>query len=462
MALIRLLLILSIFFFESSGAISNEWIGKKQSPLTILGLGDSITEGGEDFFSYLYPLWEELYSKGYLIDFIGPKQQKCRIGKLSHAGYSGKTAEFLETKIDSIYREYPADIVLIHSGHNHFAEENPVAGLIETYKSIIKKIKNINPEVTIMIAQVINSGKLPKYSYIPQLNGEIASMVKDLNDPKIILVDQCSRFDWKKHTIEDRVHPNRQGARLMADVWFDALTKILPAPLQSIRPAIYPYKTIGTDSLKVHVFKPRKVEKDSLRAAIVYFFAGGFKLGTPLQFYRECDYYASKGLIAVTVDYRIGYLYNNSIEDSLLDAQDAICWLRNNAKTLGLDPDRIIVSGASAGGYLAVSLGINNINSCYQPNLLVLNYPVLEHLKIQGSHTPPILFIVGSNDPLVPLAAVDNFEEKIKYNGSEFELHIIEGKGHPLFEYRKSPDDTFYRIREITDNFLIQHGYLKN
>lgn len=462
MTFIRLLLALSFFLFESSKAMANVKTEKKQ-PLTILGLGDSITEGGGESFSYLYPLWEELYSKGYQVDFIGPKEQNCRIGKLNHAGYSGKTAEFIETQIDSIYRKYPADIVLIHSGHNHFAEENPVAGLISTYKSIIKKIKTINPNVTIMMAQVINSGKLPKYSYIPQLNREIASMINELNDSKVILVDQCSRFDWKKHTIEDKVHPNKQGAKLMAEVWFEALAKILPAPLQSNHPDVYPYKAIGKDTLMAHIFKPRKVEKDSLTAAIVYFFAGGFELGTPLQFYRECDYYASKGLIAITVDYRIKYLYNNSIEDSLLDAQDAICWLRNNAESLGINPDRIIVSGASAGGYLAASLGTNNIDNCYQPNLLVLNYPVLEHLKVKpDNRIPPILFIVGSNDSLVSLTAVNDLKEKVEYNGGDFDLHILQGKGHPLFEYRKPSDDTFYRIRKITDDFLIQHGYLNN
>ena len=81
-----------------------------QKRFSILGLGDSITEGGKDFQSYLYFLWEKLYMAGYEFDFIGPHASKCRIGSINNSGYSGKSAEFLDAHIDSIYSQYPADI----------------------------------------------------------------------------------------------------------------------------------------------------------------------------------------------------------------------------------------------------------------------------------------------------------------------------------------------------------------
>lgn len=228
MSAIRLIILLSIqlcCFLEMTGKVMR--LKTKVPPTTILALGDSITEGGGASFSYLSVLREMLQVRGCQVNFIGPKQQINSVGKISHAGYSGKTVEFLAAHIDSIYREYPADIVLIHSGHNHFAEEKPVKGMLNTYQSIIKKLKQINPGVTILMAQVINSGKLPKYSYIPELNKEIGLMVKKYNDPKLILVDQFSLFDWREHTIADHVHPNQKGAELMAKVWFDTLIKIL-------------------------------------------------------------------------------------------------------------------------------------------------------------------------------------------------------------------------------------------
>ena len=180
----------------------------QQKRFTVMGLGDSITEGGSNFSSYLYPLWEQLYSAGYDFDFIGPRQSECRIGKLNHCGFSGKNVEFLAAKIDSIYSKYPADFVLLHAGHNHFSEENPVKGMITAYRKIISSILLINPNATILMAQVVKSGKLPKYSYIPKLNKEIAQMVKALHTDNVVLVAQIRGFHWATLSFQDKVHLN--------------------------------------------------------------------------------------------------------------------------------------------------------------------------------------------------------------------------------------------------------------
>lgn len=458
----RLLFLLSLILFCLLTAANGK--SSSQKRFTVLGLGDSITEGGgESFPSYLYPLWEKLYTGGYLVDFIGPNAQQCRIGELNHAGYSGKTVEFLETSIDSIYLNYPADIVLLHAGHNHFAEEKPVPGMIAAYQSIIGKIKKINPDVTVLIAQVIHSGKLPKYSYIPELNMEIAWMVGKMNDPRVILVNQASGFAWEEHAIEDKVHPNQQGAEQMAEVWYKALKDLLPTPEQSFHPEIVTYKVIGNHTLKMHIFTPEQRDPESRSPAIVHFFGGGWKLGTPLQFYRECAYYASKGMVAVTVDYRISFLHGSTPEESLEDAEDAICWLRALADEWNIDISRIAASGASAGGYLAAAAGVSNPATypCATPDLLLLNYAAISRLGELREQLPPILFLVGSEDPIVPLSLVSDFEKKVQQKNGEFELHIFEGAGHPIFQYRKDLDDTFYKVRQLTDSFLAKHGYIK-
>lgn len=73
-------------------------------------------------------------------------------------------------------------------------------------------------------------------------------------------------------------------------------------------PQIYSYKAIAEgDSLTLHVFEDRKLKTASVKPAIVFFFGGGWSYGTPLQFYRECSYYASKGYVAIAVDYRINF-----------------------------------------------------------------------------------------------------------------------------------------------------------
>jgi lysophospholipase L1-like esterase len=86
-----------------------------------------------------------------------------------------------------------------------------------------------NPRVVVLLAQVIPSGKLPKYAYIPELNLQIAALAARLDRPdqRVILVDQARGFDPIEDTISDHVHPNARGAEKMASKWFDALVTVL-------------------------------------------------------------------------------------------------------------------------------------------------------------------------------------------------------------------------------------------
>lgn len=200
---------------------------QKQSAYTILGLGDSITEGNGENASYLFPLLRKLLSAGYETEFIGPNAHKSEIGNIMHAGYGGRNAEYLEAHIDSIYTKYTADIVLLHAGHNHFNKEKPIEGIVAAQKSIVSKIVAINPDVKIFVAQVITSGKLPKYSYIPALNDQIDLLIKQLKikDLPVTTVNHAKGFNWKIHCLADKVHPNTKGAEVMADAWFKAIDK---------------------------------------------------------------------------------------------------------------------------------------------------------------------------------------------------------------------------------------------
>lgn len=474
-----LFLLFCSFLFSVCTLFAQE---KKQPRFTIMGLGDSITEGGDYFTCYQFPLWQKLFSAGYNFDFIGPRESKCRIGTLNHCGFSGMNVEFLDSKIDSLYRLYPADIVLLHAGHNHFVEEKPIPGMIAAYKSIFRKIFAINPHARILMAQVIPAGKLPKYAYIPELNEKIAEMVASLNCDRIHLVNQAEGFDWREMTVADHVHPNQQGGERMASVWFDALKKILAPSEGAFTPEIVRYKTLeNEDSLTLHIFKPQSGKADSKHPAIVYFFGGGWQFGTPLQFYRECAYYASKGMVAIAADYRIASLHHTTPFESFEDAKDAMRWLRSHAAEYGIDPMKIAASGGSAGGHLAAALGTIPAKTGltdYKPNLLVLYYPVVdngpggygsEEMKARyheisplhniDRNTPPILFMVGTEDRSVPVKMAQSFIDKLRENQVDCELHLFEGAGHPIFLYRKELTGDFYKIRDLTDRFLIRNGY---
>ena len=458
-----------------------------QKRFSLLGLGDSITEGGETFQSYLFPLWQKLFTAGYSFDFIGPNSSKCRIGVLNNSGFSGKNAEYIDAHIDSIYRKYPADIVLLHAGHNHFDTENPIAGIIRAQESTIRKILRINPDVKILVAKVITSGKLPKYSYIPGLNKAIIQMVKQMKNKNILLVDQAQGFDWKKHTISDRVHPNAEGAEMIAEVWFNALMKILAPADQVFTPQIISYKQLNSGNLNLHIFKPRESKRVETLPAIIYFFGGGWSHGTPLQFYRECAHYASKGMVAIAAEYRISYLHKTTPFESYEDAKDALRWLRKNATKMNIDPNRIAAAGASAGGHLAAAAGIigdctvGEVDISSKPNLLLLYYPVIDNspngygsfemkkryqeispLHNIDSTSPNTLFILGTEDPLIPVETAEDFRNRMVRNGVSCELHLFKGAGHPIFFYAKALTDHYYKILELSDSFLKKYGYLNN
>jgi lysophospholipase L1-like esterase len=158
-AFLSFIVYLSSFIFCSSA-----------EPVRILAIGDSITQGGKTFVTYRLPLDRKLRAAGLRYEFVGTQQSEGPHGPLWHEGYGGKNAEFLAGIMPQKLKQLQPDIILLHCGHNHFAEEKPVAGILAAERAIIEAARKQNPKVVVLLAQVITSGKLPKYGYLPELN----------------------------------------------------------------------------------------------------------------------------------------------------------------------------------------------------------------------------------------------------------------------------------------------------
>jgi lysophospholipase L1-like esterase len=192
---------------------------------TILAVGDSITQGGKQFTCYRQVLIPELRKKGMEFEFVGPNTDATS----AHAGYGGKNTAYLRSIMKNTYSRYPADIVMIHSGHNSFSKDKPVPAIIRDTEGMIETIRTMNAAATIILGQVIPAGKLPKYSYIPELNKELEALAARLTKGgcNVVLVNHAQGFDWKTDTVSDKVHPNAAGAKKMADKWMEALLPLL-------------------------------------------------------------------------------------------------------------------------------------------------------------------------------------------------------------------------------------------
>lgn len=200
------------------------------TPWRLLAVGDSITEGGASFSCYRPLLAERLRAAGIRFEFVGSRGSD----PLRHEGYGGKNVEFLAAQVPPRLQNHPFDIVLLHAGHNHFAEEKPVPGMIASTESLIRSFRAANPRVVVLLAQVIPAGKLPKYSYLPELNRELARLAARLHSTlqPVVVVDQATGFDWKTDTVDDHVHPNAAGAAKMAARWLAALAPFVLRPLE--------------------------------------------------------------------------------------------------------------------------------------------------------------------------------------------------------------------------------------
>ncbi|GBL27046.1 hypothetical protein EMGBS8_09940 [Verrucomicrobiota bacterium] len=132
----------------------------------IMALGDSITQGGKTFATYRIPLAAKLQAAGVRFVFVGSQKTDTPQGPLWHEGYGGKNAEFLATILEARLKANPANVLMLQAGHNHFIEEKPVAGIVAAHREMITTARRLNPKSIVFVAQVIPSGKLPKYSYI--------------------------------------------------------------------------------------------------------------------------------------------------------------------------------------------------------------------------------------------------------------------------------------------------------
>lgn len=256
------------------------------------------------------------------------------------------------------------------------------------------------------------------------------------------------------------------------------------------------YKKVGDAELALYVYQPADHKPTDRRPAIVFFFGGGWNAGSAAQFEYQCRYLASRGMIAISADYRVRTRNKSQAVDSVRDAKSAVRYVRAHAARLGIDAERIAAGGGSAGGHLAACTALlkdfdepgEDATISSAPNALVLFNPAvslapkpgqevtealtkewMERLGVEprklspAAHVrkglPPTLILIGTADGM--FASNQEFVKQMVAAGNRAELEAYPDMPHGFFNVGKQKDSAMFRATlERADRFLASLGYL--
>ncbi len=245
------------------------------------------------------------------------------------------------------------------------------------------------------------------------------------------------------------------------------------------------YKTVGPYSLDIHLFVPDN--KPEARPAIVFFHGGSWSEGKADWFFRTCQEYAKKGWVACAVEYRTFGRHGTLPFEAVMDAKSAIRWLRQNADAYKIDTNKIVATGNSAGGHLALTTALvdnwnektDNLAFSAKPNALIINagvYDLTDDLtawlrkdlkdKNQAKEIspnylvrkdfPPALIFHGNLDRNVPYKTASKFgEDMINAGNTNIFFQPLNGAGHFIWFDPKQSD----KMAKAKAKFIEKLGY---
>ena len=279
-------------------------------------------------------------------------------------------------------------------------------------------------------------------------------------------------------------------ARLAATFRFVAL---LVAAATSIHAESFPdaetfdYRSTGATAVQLHVVKPTGWGADDQRPALIWFFGGGFVRGSTAQSIGWARRAAQLGMVGIAADYRVRERWPDAdLRDVVADARLALRWAQDHAAALGIDPQRVVVGGSSAGGHLALWTSIPQTPPGLDPAeaprfppaaLLLTNPPSdtsttsgldlrrftgidfdafspLQHLPAE---MPPVFLIHGDADDVVPYRQSVILHRTLIDEGNDCEFVTVPGGTHrfssDLAEWKQ-------RLPALHDEFLRRHRIL--
>jgi acetyl esterase/lipase len=270
------------------------------------------------------------------------------------------------------------------------------------------------------------------------------------------------------------------------------------------------FKRVGGQELKIFIYRPVGVAPGERRPAIVGLHGGAWRAGGADVFFPHAAYFASRGLVGVSIEYRLLTQPPDgvSLEDCFADCKSAIRYLRAHAAEWGIDPKRIAVIGDSAGGHLAGALGTvsgfddptDDLAVSAVPDAMILCNPIVNmtdggwlNFIIRGPSLdkraspasqvpsaaqkelgrklsplsqvrpgqPPALLMHGLQDHIVKPDQARQFDAAYRAAGNRCDLVLLPDASHAfvMTNYRATEPEVVAVIRRV-DEFLISLGWI--
>lgn len=251
------------------------------------------------------------------------------------------------------------------------------------------------------------------------------------------------------------------------------------------------FATVDGKPLQYDIARPQ--EGTGPFPLILCIHAGAWQLGDKKSFRRDLRKLGPRGYVAVTVNYRLAPAYRWPAQ--LEDVRTALRYFRSHAAEFNIDPARVAAVGDDSGGHLALMLAllgakeekdvpvekstrVQAVVNLFGPTdlrewrvtsawvetkvriaffksseqvlqdfvgTLDRTAPIFAEVSPVSHVTPdapPIMTIVGSEDPLITLDQPRAFHEALRKAGVKEELVIIEGADHDFYSIDKNGEAT--------------------
>jgi acetyl esterase/lipase len=240
------------------------------------------------------------------------------------------------------------------------------------------------------------------------------------------------------------------GSSISIEEWAELFRRVIPPAVELTSNVTY--RTAGGTPLRLHVLRPKPL-KPRL-PALVFIHGGGWSEGTKERGIVPLLHFVKQGFVGVPIDYR--FTESATFPAQIDDVRAALQYLRAHADRYGIDPNRIVVWGQSAGGHLAALAGTMG----YANAVIDWNGPTdFTHdtaanredsaiFRLFGGHPsndaaakadpvtyvsrgdPPFLILYGDQDKTVPIADSERLFEALKRSGVAAEMKVVKGAAH--------------------------------